>query len=111
MGGMKGKTMQKASKTANSAAYREGRRAADLGSWSDSSPYPAGSVQRRDWELGHADFCHEERLRVYAAASLLGRLGRGVPRNFSPDERERRRLQLAAVRVHRWPAKGARPCV
>ena len=60
MGGMKGKTMQKASK--------------------------------------------EERLRVSAAASLLGRLGRGVPRNFSPDERERRRLQLAAVRVHRWPS-------
>lgn len=39
------------------------------------------------------------------AASELGRLGRGVPKNYTSAELERRRKRLAAARKKRWPKK------
>lgn len=40
------------------------------------------------------------------AAQALGRLAKGVPKNFSPEELARRRDRLAAIRAKRWPKKG-----
>lgn len=42
------------------------------------------------------------RREVSAAARMLGRLGRGVPKRYSAAERERRRRRLAAAREKRW---------
>ena len=39
------------------------------------------------------------------AAVALGRLTRGIPKRLTPEERERRRLALAAARSKRWPQK------
>jgi hypothetical protein len=40
------------------------------------------------------------------AAQSLGRMARGVPKNFSPAELERRSKRLAQARKNRWPKKG-----
>jgi hypothetical protein len=42
------------------------------------------------------------------AAQQLGRMARGVPKNFSPSEIERRKKRLAAARKNRWPKKGTK---
>jgi hypothetical protein len=42
---------------------------------------------------------------VNKAASELGKLGRGVPKNYTTAELERRRKRLAAARKKRWPKK------
>ena len=35
------------------------------------------------------------------AAQALGRLGRGIPKNFTPEERDRRRALMAAINARR----------
>lgn len=42
------------------------------------------------------------------AASQLGKMAAGKPKDFSPAERERRKQRLAAARKKRWPAKKRR---
>jgi hypothetical protein len=39
------------------------------------------------------------------AAAMLGRRGKGIPKNFSKAERKRRAAQLAKVRHLRWERK------
>jgi hypothetical protein len=39
------------------------------------------------------------------AAQALGRLAKGVPKQFSREEIERRSKRLAAARLKRWPKK------
>lgn len=39
---------------------------------------------------------------VSAGARAFGRIGGLKPKNFSPEELERRRLRLAAARAKRW---------
>jgi hypothetical protein len=36
-------------------------------------------------------------------ASALGKLAKGKPKNFSPEELERRKKRLAKARKKRWP--------
>ncbi len=40
-------------------------------------------------------------------ARARGKLARGVPKNYTEEERERRRRLLAEVRKRRWPKKTA----
>ena len=40
-------------------------------------------------------------------ARARGRMARGVPKNYTAEERERRRRLLAEVRKRRWPKKTA----
>lgn len=42
------------------------------------------------------------------AAQALGRLARGVPKNFSPEELERRRKQIAAINERKRKASKVR---
>ena len=39
------------------------------------------------------------------ASQALGRLAKGIPKNFSVAERARRKALLALARAKRWPAK------
>jgi hypothetical protein len=38
-------------------------------------------------------------------ASALGKLARGVPKNYSAEEREKRRLRFEEAKKNRWPKK------
>lgn len=40
-----------------------------------------------------------------ATAVALGKLNKGIPRNFTPEEREKRAATLAIAREKRWPSK------
>lgn len=46
---------------------------------------------------------------VSAAAAALGRAGGLKRKNYSPEERERRRSRFEEAKKHRWPAKAKTP--
>ena len=39
------------------------------------------------------------------AAQLLGRMSKGKPKNYTPEEIEKRRIRFAEARKLRWPVK------
>jgi hypothetical protein len=43
--------------------------------------------------------------QIQKAASLLGKLSKGKPKNYSTEEREKRRQRFAEARKKRWPKK------
>lgn len=43
--------------------------------------------------------------QISIAASALGRLAAGVPKEYTQEEREARAKRLAKVRAKRWPKK------
>jgi hypothetical protein len=43
--------------------------------------------------------------QIQKAASLMGKLNKGVPKTLTDEERQRRSQRLAEARKKRWPKK------
>jgi hypothetical protein len=48
---------------------------------------------------------YRKRAMTNKAARQLGKLGKGKPKQLTPEERERRRKRLEELRKRRWPKK------
>jgi len=60
-----------------------------------------GSLRR----LSHQKKGEAMTISTSEQASAIGKLGRGRPKHYSEEEREKRRARLAEARKTRWPKK------